>query len=99
MLFFTIFGWVGVVLSDQDLPVLLNLFLSLLSGLVAMFVVGYLFYSINKLQSSGNISLSNAIGLSGEVYIPIPAARKGVGKVQLLLQERFIEVEAITDDR
>ncbi|TCK92695.1 hypothetical protein EDC19_1850 [Natranaerovirga hydrolytica] len=96
--FFTIFGWVGIVLSEQNVPVMLNLLISLVAGLIAMVLVGYLFHSINKLQSNGSITLKNAIGRTGEVYIPIPPNRKGIGKIQLLMQERYIEVDAITDD-
>jgi len=95
--FFTIFGWVGIVLYEQSMPLILNLLISTISGFVAMFLIGYLFYSINKLQSDGTIRIRNAIGNFGEVYIPIPANRKGVGKIQLLLQERYIEVDAVTD--
>jgi len=95
--FFTIFGWVGIVLYEQSMPLILNLLISTISGFVAMFLIGYLFYSINKLQSDGTIRIRNAIGNYGEVYIPIPANRKGVGKIQLLLQERYIQVDAVTD--
>ena len=49
-----------------------------------------------RLQSSGNIELGDAIGKVGSVYIPIPPSMQGVGKINITIQERFVEVCAIT---
>jgi len=67
------------------------------SGLAAMFLIALIFYGVSRLQSSGNIHYANAVGRTGEVYLTIPAARKGTGKVQIVIQERLIEVNAVTD--
>ena len=37
-------------------------------------------------------------GETATVYIPIPAARGGAGKVQLSMQNRIVEYQAVTDD-
>ena len=50
-----------------------------------------------RLQQSGNIVLDNAIGVTGEVYIPIPPLKSGVGKVNIVIQDRLSEVNAVTD--
>mgnify|MGYP002556350167 FL=1 len=47
----------------------------------------------NDLQQSGNLDTMNAIGLTGEVYVPILENAKG--KVTLIVQERFTEMDAI----
>lgn len=94
--FLTIFGWVGEILADTSLHIVIILFLSTISGLFAMFFVALLFYLISKLQSSGNINYKNALGCLAEVYIPIPKKHTGVGKVQLTIQERLVEADAIT---
>jgi hypothetical protein len=49
-----------------------------------------------NLQDSGNINIKNAIGKKGTVYIPIPKNGEGHGKISILLQERLIEVNAVT---
>jgi hypothetical protein len=51
-----------------------------------------------KLESEGNLSYINAVGKNGTVYIRVPAKRQGMGKVTLTFQERFVEVDAMTDD-
>lgn len=96
--FFTLFGWVGVVLSDTNLNNILIFIFAILSGLAGMFIIALMFYGFTRMQSSGNINLKNALGTTGEIYIPIPPNRSGKGKIQLTLQERFIEANAMTDD-
>ena len=58
-----------------------------------MFVVAILLKVANDLQQSGNLDTMNAIGLTGEVYVPILENAKG--KVTLIVQERFTEMDAI----
>jgi len=95
--FFTVFGWTGASLAGYINPIAV-VFIALISGMFAMGVIGYLFYAMTKLQSDGNIRFENCIGKSGEVYLTIPASKQGKGKVTLTVQERLIEVNAITTD-
>ncbi len=53
---------------------------------------------IAGLSSSGNERIRNAVGREARVYIRIPAARKGAGKVQLSMQNRIVEYQAVTED-
>lgn len=94
--FLTIFGWVGVVLASSALAIPLIILIASVSGLIAMAVVALLFYSISQLQSSGNIQYNKALGNFAEVYIPIPAKNEGSGKVQIYLENRLVEADAIT---
>ncbi len=95
--FFTVFGWTGAALAGKT-GYLATVFVALLSGLAAMGIIGYLFYAMTKLKSSGNIHYKNCIGKTGEVYLTIPPSKQGKGKVTLTVQERLIEVNAITED-
>lgn len=97
--FFTLFGWVGLVLSESVNNLFVIFLISTISGFLGMLIIAVMFYGITKLQSSGNIRLKNAIGLTGEVYIPIPPNRSGKGKVQITIQERFSEIYAMTDNK
>ncbi len=62
-----------------------------------MVLMAVFFKAALKLQSSGNLDMRNALGKTATVYIPIPANRSGKGKVTLIVQERFVEMEAVTD--
>lgn len=96
--FFCIFGWMGYVLGETALPVPLTVLISIAAGLLAMLAIGLMFYAARRLQDSGNLRFSNAVGSAAQVYIPIPAKRIGRGKVMVLIQERLVEAEAITDE-
>lgn len=90
-------GWSGIVFVDLGLSNQVAILLSALCGLAALFGIAYLMKAVLKLQSSGNIQLGSAVGKTGQVYIPIPAKGIGRGKVHIVVQDRYIEVEAVTD--
>lgn len=96
--FFCLFGWTGYVLSGTPLATVFVILIATAAGLLGTLLIGLMFYSMRRLQGSGNIHYSNAIGKTAEVYIPIPARRDGRGKVMVTIQERLVEAEAITDD-
>jgi hypothetical protein len=95
LIFFVVFGWTGISVSTA-VPAFTAILVAFLAGTAALFLTAWMFYGLMKLQNSGNVRLSGAIGLEGEVYIPIPANGKGQGKVNLLLQGRWLECEAAT---
>ena len=93
---FCVAGWAGVVFVDLGLTPIPAVLLAILCGIAALFGIAYLMKAVLKLQSNGNIQIGGAVGKTGEVYIPIPAKGQGRGKINLTLQDRFIEVDAIT---
>ncbi|PKM54784.1 conserved membrane protein of unknown function [Petrocella atlantisensis] len=97
--FATMFGWIGAAFASTSVHFAITLLLALAAGLFSMFVIALLFYGIAKLQSSGNLNYRLAIGKEAQVYIPIPGNKKGQGKIQLMLQERLVEVDAITEEK
>jgi hypothetical protein len=50
-----------------------------------------------SLREEGTLDYSNAIGEVGNVYLPIPPKRKGMGQVEVLVQGRMRTVRALTD--
>lgn len=88
----TTYGFAGIVH-----PLLSSLF-GVIAGAVASYLMALAFRASMKLESEGNLEYKNAIGKKGNVYIRIPAKRQGTGKVTLTFQERFVEVDAITDE-
>ena len=95
--FFSIFGWLGIVLLDGGMNIPLAITLAFLAGTAAMAGMAYFFKSAMRLQSAGNIDMRNSLGKTATVYIPIPPNRSGKGKVTLTVQGRFTEAEAVTD--
>lgn len=89
-------GWSGLVMLEAGLPEILSVILALNFGMLALFGIAYLMKIAMKLQSSGNIDLGNAIGKTGCVYIPIPPQATGRGKINVVVQDKYIEVDAVT---
>ncbi|MGE4548786.1 MAG: hypothetical protein AB7C89_04425 [Intestinibacillus sp.] len=96
--FFAVGGWLGVALLDAAVPVGAAVLLALLGGCAALFAVAYLMKWSLRLQESGALQLREAITRTGTVYIPIPPARSGLGKITLTLQSQLLELDAMTDD-
>ncbi|MGV8093443.1 MAG: hypothetical protein AB2L24_16405 [Mangrovibacterium sp.] len=96
--FFTMFGWSGLGFLQAGLAVWLVIFLSALCGFLMMLAMATLFYFMSKLAETGTLKMKNAIGRSGEVYLTIPAKRKGMGKVQLTVQGTLQTLDAVTDE-
>lgn len=94
--FLAVGGWMTYTMAFI-LPWWASLLIGMAVGAAAAVGVAFLLKSIMKLQSNGNINLVNAVGKVGEVYLTIPASRKGSGKVNLTIQDSFIEREAVTD--
>ena len=93
---FCIMGWSGFALFATPLPPVVSILISAALGILTLFGIAYLMRGINRLQSSGNLQVSNAIGKVGQVYIPIPGGAKAAGKINLTVQEQYREFSAIT---
>lgn len=91
--FLAVGGWVGVALLDMDVNTVIASVVAVAAGLLAMLLVALALRFAMRMQQSGNLDMKNAVGLTGEVYLPIPEG--GKGKVTLVVQERFMEMDAI----
>lgn len=96
--FFAMFGWSGLGFISAGLDSVLVILFSILCGLTMMVAMASLFYFMSKLSETGNMNVKKAIGHIGEVYLPIPAKRKGIGQVQLNVQGTLRTLDAITDE-
>ena len=95
--FLSVGGWTGVVMGGLDLPAPAAIVISFVAGWAALYFVTWSIRMAVRMQSSGNVIMSNAVGKTGEVYITIPAGNKGYGKVNVIVQERLSEFDASTN--
>ena len=93
-----VMGWSGFVLLDKEIALhpVVGVAIALALGLITLVLVAFAMRGISKLQSSGNLDLSNAIGKVAQVYLTIPESGRAAGKVNVTVQERLVEVSAIT---
>jgi len=91
--FFGLTGWLG---TSKGWDGTVTLLAAVLAGFAMMLLVAWMMKMQSKLQSQGNLEPQNAVGLSARVYLRIPAAHGGFGKVQVKLQGRTAEFNACT---
>jgi len=96
--FFMLFGWTGLGLLSMGVALWQTVLVSVVAGLIMMSLTAFIFYSMSRLTDSGTLKMKNAVGSFAEVYLPIPAARGGIGKVNLKVQGAIRELDAVTDD-
>jgi len=95
--FLLFFGWTGVMVLRGGGSLTKAITLGGLAGTVAMVIIAYLLYQMYKMEESGTVSLTSAIGQEGEVYIPIPRELNGKGKIQIKVENKLMELTAVTN--
>lgn len=90
------FGVIGLWADSANFHPIVSFAIALIGGWVAGAAVAFVMGFINKLQSSGNVKIESAVGKSATVYIPIPENKSNTGKIQLSIQGRIDEMEAMT---
>lgn len=92
----TFFGLAGLAGKSAELRGELTLVMALAAGAAAMYCVHWLMQSLKRLKSDGTVRIERAVGRAGTVYLRIPANNSGAGKIQVNVQNRTMEYEAMT---
>jgi len=94
--FLTGFGWTGVAALEAGWSIGAASLAALVVG--ALFVAGSLalIRGLMSLRASGSLDYRNAVGQVGTVYLAVPAAMAGPGRIEVLVQGRMAEVAAFT---
>jgi hypothetical protein len=75
-----------------------SVLLGLAAGSCTVWVLAKLLRLVYDLQSSGTVSIRDALGTEGQVYTQIPGRREGRGQVRLVIGDRQRYFNAVTDD-
>lgn len=73
--------------------------LALIAGSVAAIAVAAVMRAMLRLEDDGTVLIHGAVGISGIVYLTVPGERGGVGKIHVTLQNRLVELQAVTSQR
>ena len=91
--FLMMFGLVGLALYRQsNVGMPFSIAGAVVAGLISVWVIGKIFKNAIRLQSSGTIQTSDAVGCSGTVYLTIP--QKGIGRITLNIRNHSREFDA-----
>lgn len=94
--FLTFFGLIGLATSELGWSPVAVGAAALLAGSAALLLVVRLMRGLARLQSQGNVDLQNAVGHTGSVYLRIPPAGRGHGRVLMQVQGRTVECRAVS---
>ena len=88
--FFVGFGWGGI--SFASVVEIQWLLVTLAVGCGILFVLLFilLFRQLMKIQSNSAVGIEASIGQIADVYLRIPAARSGRGKIQICIQKKTL---------
>lgn len=91
------FSWTGLIVLRGGGSLTRAVVLGMIAGSVAMAIVAYLLYKIYQSEESGTVDLYSAVGKDGEVYIPIPSNLNGKGKIHVVVENKLMELVAVTN--
>lgn len=91
------FGWTGVSLWHTIPNRVLLCLAGVLVGCLFVAIFLFMFRQMMKLQSNGAFDINDSVGKVCDVYLRIPANKKGLGKVQLSFNGSVQELDARTD--
>lgn len=97
--FFAVGGWCGFAAATYIPNVWAPVLISVATGSAALVGVGFAMKGIAKLQCSGNLIKEKLTGVVATVYVSVPPARTGRGKVTLNVQGKYTELDAVTDEK
>lgn len=97
MAFLTVFSWTAIIAYRSGAEGTVAILIGAVLGVVAMYGVAKIIQLTARLAHNGTLRIRNALGQTATVYLTIPGQGTGQGKVNLTVQERFIEASAITD--
>ncbi len=95
--FFSVGSWSGITALSLGAHPLLAIFIALVMGSLALLFVAYFIKWTLRLQHDGTMKPNEAVGKEGEVYMTIGANRSSRGKVNVIIGQQLVELDAVTD--
>ncbi len=89
-------GWMGLAAFRLlDLGMVGSVAVAVVSGVGVAWLMAWITRQIFKLQRSGNISIAQAAGLTGDVAVTVPPADAGRGSVSVVIDGNRREYSAV----
>jgi hypothetical protein len=90
------FGLAGLAAQGAGASAVNTLGIAVAAGAAAMYGVYCMMRAMGSLRADGTVHIQRAVGRHASVYLPIPPANSGLGKIQINLQNRTVEYLATT---
>ena len=96
--FFAVGSWATIAAFKGTGSAVISSIIGLVAGAIMMVVCAYIVRALLSLEENGNVDIRKAIGQIGEVYLTIPKLDDGEGKVNLVLNNKLQDYQAISRD-
>lgn len=90
------FSWTGISFYDSIESKNILIIVAVLIGLSFVAIFFFIIKQVLKLSEDNSFKIENALHKTAEVYLTIPEAKSGKGKVQISINGAFHELDAIT---
>jgi membrane-bound ClpP family serine protease len=90
------FSWTGISFYNSIESKNVLILVSVIVGLLFVAAFFFIIKQVLKLSENNSFKIENALHKTAEVYLTIPAAKTGKGKVQISVNGAFHELDAIT---
>ncbi len=90
-------SWTGISFYNTISNKSLLVFISLLVGLLFVYVFVILIKQVNKLSEDNSFRMVSTINKTAEVYLTIPGQRRGKGKIIISVKGSTHELDAVTE--
>lgn len=94
--FFAVGGWAGLSAYSLTYNGAAAIITAIIFGSLALLLVAWFFKWAASLHYDGTLNMDRAVGKTGEVYMTIPANMSGTGKINVIIQQRLTEADAMT---
>lgn len=88
-------GWGGFICMEQGMSIVSSTLVGFLIGIVMFILVVLLMRVLTRMQVDGNTDMTQLQGLTGTVYVSIPAQGASGGQVQLTHPNGMLTLPAI----
>ena len=96
--FFMGFGWAGISFRSVISNIPLLCAVSVVFGVLFVLMFFVVLKKTKRLEANGAFRITYCVGKTADVYLRIPGARAGAGKVQVSVNGAAHEIDALTDD-
>jgi len=95
--FFLGFGWGGICFYNTFSSKVWVSFFAFLTGVIFVFLFFFIIKQFLKLGKDNTFQIKDTLEKAADVYLAIPEAKSGKGKIQISVKGAFHEIDAMTE--
>ena len=95
--FFLGFGWGGLCFYNTFSSKMWISFFAFLTGIIFVFLFFFIIKQFLKLGKDNTFQIKDTLEKAADVYLAIPEAKSGKGKIQISVKGAFHEIDAMTE--